>query len=121
MKSNKLFIYTRVSEKLITDKRGGTAAHRRVDRTSPYTFLAVCGNWQLGECNHSKFLRRSKFESCTARTKRHITWQFQQVTLDVACKTLFLSSYSPRNVDVMLKKDWSYCFLNKIAKTQSYR
>lgn len=35
-----LFIYTRVPEKLKIDKRCGTAAHRRVDRTSPYTFLS---------------------------------------------------------------------------------
>lgn len=39
MKKYNLFIYTRVPEKLKIDKRCGTAAHRRVDRTSPYTFL----------------------------------------------------------------------------------
>lgn len=47
MKSNKLFIYTHVSEKLIIDKRGGTAAHRRVDRTSPYTFLPFGATWRM--------------------------------------------------------------------------
>lgn len=68
MKSNNLFIYTRVPEKLKIDKRGGTAAHRRVDRTSPYTFLPfgwlrrlgrACpyhSNSDSGECRCSNVL-----------------------------------------------------------------
>lgn len=79
MKSNKLFIYTRVSVKLKIDKRGGQLRIERVDRTSPYTFLpfaTASGNGlarapatiQIPNPANVAVFRRSKFESWIAST-----------------------------------------------------
>lgn len=71
-----VYLHTRF-EKLKIDKSGGTAAHRRVDRTSPYTFLAILASHSPSSdtvpfklCFQRMSFERSKFESCIARSTR---------------------------------------------------